>query len=79
MTTGVSVNYSQLKRMENVLLTLVASIPSGTEQLLSTAMLTTPKSTQGPLFGSGVDLDQSLHHIDACIKSPLDFGSPQIE
>ena len=49
------------------------------DQLLSTAILNTPKSTQGPLFGGGIDLDQSLHHIDACIKSPLDFGSPQIE
>eukprot|EP00980_Cylindrotheca_fusiformis_P019074 scaffold6433_cov125-Cylindrotheca_fusiformis.AAC.16 len=43
------------------------------EHLLSTAILNTPRS---PQFGCGVEVDQSLHHIDACIKSPLDFGSP---
>jgi hypothetical protein len=43
------------------------------DNLLSTAILATPKS---PKFGKGGDIDQSLHHIDACIKSPLDFGSP---
>ena len=43
------------------------------EILLSTAILSTPKS---PKFGGGLDVDQSLHHIDACIKPPLHFGSP---
>jgi hypothetical protein len=45
------------------------------DSLLSTAMFNTPKS---PVFSSGHDVDQSLHHIDACIKSPLDFGSPTV-
>lgn len=43
--------------------------------LLSTAILSTPKS---PKYGKS-DIDQSLHHIDACIKSPLDFGSPTMK
>ncbi|CAJ1946129.1 unnamed protein product [Cylindrotheca closterium] len=43
------------------------------ENLLSTAILNTPKS---PRFGCNGEIDQSLHHIDACIKSPIDFGSP---
>ena len=45
------------------------------ENLLSTAILATPK-TKSPKFGMAIDIDQSLHHIDACIKSPMDFGSP---
>jgi hypothetical protein len=45
------------------------------DSLLSTAIFNTPKS---PAFSSGHDVDQSLHHIDACIKSPLDFGSPTV-
>eukprot|EP00934_Nitzschia_sp_Nitz4_P007662 Nitzschia sp. Nitz4//scaffold2_size372955//117253//119511//NITZ4_000394-RA/size372955-processed-gene-0.490-mRNA-1//-1//CDS//3329546689//7652//frame0 len=40
------------------------------DMLLSTAILATPKSPKSR------KRDQSLHHIDACIKSPLDFGSP---
>ncbi|KAG7342253.1 Myb-like DNA-binding protein [Nitzschia inconspicua] len=44
--------------------------------LLSTAFLDTPKS---PKSGNVQDIDQSLHHIDACIKSPLNFGSPNMK
>ena len=44
--------------------------------LLSTAFLDTPKSTKA---GKMQDIDQSLHHIDACIKSPLNFGSPTMK
>ena len=44
--------------------------------LLSTAFLDTPKSTKA---GKMQDIDQSLHHIDACIKSPLQFGSPTMK
>jgi hypothetical protein len=44
--------------------------------LLSTAFLDTPKS---PKMGNIQDIDQSLHHIDACIKSPLNFGSPTMK
>lgn len=44
--------------------------------LLSTAILDTPKS---PKVANLLDLDQSLHHIDACIKSPLNFGSPTMK
>lgn len=43
--------------------------------LLSTAILATPKS---PKYGKN-EMDQSLHHIEACIKSPLDFGSPTMK
>jgi hypothetical protein len=46
------------------------------DHLLSTAILDTPKS---PKVGNIQDLDQSLHHIDACIKSPLSFGSPTMK
>jgi hypothetical protein len=46
------------------------------ENLLSTAFLDTPKSAKS---GSIQDMDQSLHHIDACIKSPLNFGSPNLK
>jgi hypothetical protein len=46
------------------------------DNLLSTAFLDTPKS---PKIGNIQDMDQSLHHIDACIKSPLNFGSPNIK
>lgn len=46
------------------------------DHLLSTAILDTPKS---PKVGNIQDLDQSLHHIDACIKSPLHFGSPTMK
>jgi hypothetical protein len=45
------------------------------DHLLSTAILSTPKS---PVFGNGSDSDQSLHHIHACIKSPTAFGSPTV-
>lgn len=45
------------------------------DSLLSTAIFNTPKS---PVFSSGHDVDQSLHHIDACIKLPLDYGSPTV-
>lgn len=45
------------------------------DNLLSTAILATPKS---PKYNKA-DMDQSLHHIDACIKSPLDFGSPNMK
>mmetsp|Transcript_15701 Transcript_15701/g.24569 ORF Transcript_15701/g.24569 Transcript_15701/m.24569 type:complete len:697 (-) Transcript_15701:12-2102(-) len=45
------------------------------DNLLSTAIMETPKSAQ---YGKR-DIDQSLHHIDACIKSPLDFGSPTMK
>mmetsp|Transcript_30601 Transcript_30601/g.57313 ORF Transcript_30601/g.57313 Transcript_30601/m.57313 type:complete len:375 (+) Transcript_30601:2-1126(+) len=47
------------------------------DMLLSTAMLDTPKSPKLP--GNIHDIDQSLHHIDACIKSPLNFGSPNLK
>jgi len=45
------------------------------DNLLSTAILATPKS---PKMGNIQEIDQSLHHIDAysMIKSPLNFGSP---
>jgi hypothetical protein len=46
------------------------------DNLLSTAFLDTPKSAKS---GSMQDMDQSLHHIDACIKSPLNFGSPNLK
>jgi hypothetical protein len=46
------------------------------EHLLSTAIFDTPKS---PKNANLLDLDQSLHHIDACIKSPLTFGSPAMK
>ncbi len=46
------------------------------DHLLSTAILDTPKS---PKVANALDLDQSLHHIDACIKSPLNFGSPTMK
>lgn len=45
------------------------------DNLLSTAILATPKS---PKYSKS-DMDQSLHHIDACIKTPLDFGSPTMK
>jgi hypothetical protein len=62
--------------VEGQLLFLTFSCPCVIDNLLSTAILATPKSSLGSSFKSGVNLDQSLHHIDACIKSPLDFGSP---
>lgn len=44
------------------------------DNLLSTAILATPKSTK---IGSIHDIDHSLHHIDVySLKSPLNFGSP---
>jgi hypothetical protein len=46
------------------------------DNLLSTAILDTPRS---PKVGNIQDIDQSLHHIDACIKSPLNFGSPNMK
>jgi hypothetical protein len=46
------------------------------DNLLSTAFLDTPKSIKS---ASMQDMDQSLHHIDACIKSPLNFGSPNLK
>ncbi|KAL3917321.1 MAG: hypothetical protein SGILL_004768, partial [Bacillariaceae sp.] len=45
------------------------------DDLLSTAFLHTPKG----LKTNTEDNDQSLHHIDACIKSPLHFGSPSMK
>mmetsp|Transcript_13602 Transcript_13602/g.27405 ORF Transcript_13602/g.27405 Transcript_13602/m.27405 type:complete len:769 (+) Transcript_13602:87-2393(+) len=52
-----------------------ATMVDDRDNLLSTAILATPKS---PKVGSIQDIDQSLHHIDAysVIKSPLHFGSP---
>lgn len=47
----------------------------GRDCLLSTAILATPRS---PKIGGMLDIDQSLHHIDAysMAKSPMNFGSP---
>ena len=52
-----------------------ATIVDDRDNLLSTAILATPKS---PKMGNIQEIDQSLHHIDAysMIKSPLNFGSP---
>lgn len=54
----------------------VSAMEEDRENLLSTAFLDTPKS---PKMGNIHDIDQSLHHIDACIKSPLNFGSPNMK